>query len=219
MLHDQGIPTYGNVFWLAHDGTAKEMRQWMDKFGEDTIRKRDYEGRTVITHACMGANASMLKYLLTQRVPVSDRDAVASLEAWSTECFLMVIQRLDPCANKLVLDATIHNNPDGVHTLVNERGCDPNVRDRHGRTPLHLACYHGFYHILGIKGADTTAVDKYGRTPMDLAVAYGQFICIDVMVENAYNRGNHKELLSSLEPLSRFGLLDYYRQQLRHGPL
>ena len=51
-----------------------------------------------------------------------------------------------------------------------ERGADQNVRSRLGHTPLHMACYKGYYgmikFLLKSGEIDLNTQDAHGRTPL-----------------------------------------------------
>ena len=65
-------------------------------------------------------------------------------------------------------------------------GDDVNARDIYGRTPLHEACYNGYYIDTGFvralvnMGADVNAIDINGRTPLMIAnfEGYGEIVRI-----------------------------------------
>ena len=57
------------------------------------------------------------------------------------------------------------------------RGCDPNTRDRDGRTPLFAALEHGAQALPLVRaliayGADPEAADANGETPLGLALEH-----------------------------------------------
>jgi len=59
-----------------------------------------------------------------------------------------------------------------VQRLIDE-GCDVNLHDRHGMTPLHFACQeHSLENarVLLAAGAQIDARDKHGNTPLSKAV-------------------------------------------------
>jgi len=61
-----------------------------------------------------------------------------------------------------------HNQAGRVKALLKE-GVVVNVQDKHGVSPLHMACYHGFHDIAEMllrAGADTTLEDSKGNTPI-----------------------------------------------------
>lgn len=56
--------------------------------------------------------------------------------------------------------------------LLLHRGADPNARNAHRQTAMHLCVLHHKHQILGTlieHGADPAAVDGVGHTPLDLA--------------------------------------------------
>jgi ankyrin repeat protein len=62
---------------------------------------------------------------------------------------------------------------------------DPNVRDRHGRTPLHYAIMlYGPRGLLLDHGADPNARDKDGKTPLHYAVARRDWYGVKLLLEH-----------------------------------
>lgn len=60
------------------------------------------------------------------------------------------------------------------------------VRDRRGRTPMHLAAARGRTDVLEFlwsKAADLDAEDEDGRTPLHLAAANGHVECVRLLVD------------------------------------
>ena len=56
-----------------------------------------------------------------------------------------------------------------------ERGMTPHCTDRHGNTPLHIACQHGLRRIVKSLlrvGADINAGNREGNTPLHMCYAY-----------------------------------------------
>jgi ankyrin repeat protein len=78
-----------------------------------------------------------------------------------------------------------------------EFGGDPNVRDRHGRTPLHHAAAEerGLEPLLEA-GADPNARDKEGKTPLHYAVAHGRSDAVKLLLE--YGAEVDEELAEAL---------------------
>ncbi|AKT34475.1 Ankyrin repeat [Pyrobaculum sp. WP30] len=78
-----------------------------------------------------------------------------------------------------------------------EFGGDPNVRDRHGRTPLHHAIMlDGPLGLLLDHGADPSARDKEGKTPLHYAVARRDRYGVKLLLE--YGAEVDEELAEAL---------------------
>jgi len=63
-----------------------------------------------------------------------------------------------------------------VQCLLDHEGCEIDLKDDEGSTPLHLACMEGFADIMGLlisKGANPNVKDCRENTPLQLAVTFG----------------------------------------------
>uniref|UniRef100_A0A8C9PWQ3 NF-kappa-B inhibitor alpha n=1 Tax=Spermophilus dauricus TaxID=99837 RepID=A0A8C9PWQ3_SPEDA len=86
--------------------------------------------------------------------------------------------------------AVITNQPEIAEALL-EAGCDPELRDFRGNTPLHLACEHGFLASIGVlTQACTTqhlqsilqATNYNGHTCLHLASIHGYLGIVEFLV-------------------------------------
>jgi len=70
-----------------------------------------------------------------------------------------------------MLHVAVFSNNIKIIVFLLENGADCSVKDKNGRTPLHLACrwdYFGIIAFLLEKGADINIKDNYGKTCLDL---------------------------------------------------
>eukprot|EP00049_Salpingoeca_infusionum_P004450 m.79541 g.79541 ORF g.79541 m.79541 type:complete len:1113 (+) comp12571_c1_seq1:120-3458(+) len=107
-------------------------------------------------------------------------DAFASFgQERATPLHLAASQGNVGCA-QLILSAC---HPSTAHQLLD-------VRDRHGRTPLHVAAVEAQAKVLDLlvrQGADLFALDKQGQTPLDAVVATDSVELLSVLMKVSNN--------------------------------
>ena len=127
----------------------------INEFGCDTnIRGRN--GRTVLHSACEGGCVALVRTL------ICDHNADVNAHDNNNDTPLHM--------------AAIHGE-DVALVLINEFGCDTNIRGRNGRTVLHSACEGGCVALVRTlicdHNADVNAQDKDNDTPLHLAAENG----------------------------------------------
>jgi FOG: Ankyrin repeat len=73
-----------------------------------------------------------------------------------------------------------------VKRLVIDWGVDPNVRERHGVTPLHYAARNGHLDVVEFlleHGADPNVQDNDGKTPLHYATTHCNFAEASVLLD------------------------------------
>ncbi|XP_068971924.1 transient receptor potential channel pyrexia-like isoform X2 [Bombus flavifrons] len=76
-----------------------------------------------------------------------------------------------------------------VEILLKKGGCDPNIEDNDGRTPLHLALGRSLLaydvtELLIMWKANINKTDKYGYTPLHIAALNELSQCVDILIQH-----------------------------------
>ncbi len=78
--------------------------------------------------------------------------------------------------------------PESVWKLLLDNGADANIKDRYGRTPLHLLARAGdpkMAELLISRGASVNARDNQGRTPAKIAIQSGHERMVEVLSKDS----------------------------------
>jgi cytohesin len=92
--------------------------------------------------------------------------------------------------------ACIVGNAEVVRVLLEEGQDDPNTRDRHGNTPLHIAAVNrraNIARILLAHGADPFIAQPSGWTPLDVALAKRCAELVDILTEPMSNQESYPD--------------------------
>ena len=115
--------------------------------------------------ACRFRNLSMVKTLIECGANVNGRDADG---------------------NTLIhITARIDQREEAMQTLLNYWTCDPNIKNKEERTPLHVACMYG--NLSGVKllikhGARVNLKDIHSNTPLSLAVLHNHSSIVSALI-------------------------------------
>ena len=116
-----------------------------------------------------------------------------------------LLERNPMYKNSLLTEASKWNNPEFVSLLVLKFNFDVNLRNKYGRTPLHLATERGHGEVvleLLKLGADPFIEDAFKNKPLDLAI-----------------HKNHKDLIRVLRPATRKAQNAAYIKEYSRVPL
>lgn len=174
-----------------HDEALSAVRAWLDAGGDPNVK--DASGIPLICEVTLADSYSAIKLLLDAGVEfdilcqkdstpisrvtaslISDDSTKSSVEML-TFLHNRGVEICDPHSGSSPLFTTVsYGRVENAGTLL-ELGCDPNVQDKLGRTPLHK-CFLGtprgvdIARLLIAYGADTEAEDEDGLTPLDYAM-------------------------------------------------
>lgn len=100
-------------------------------------------------------------------------------------------ENIKPYNESLLYHAAINGKKEMVEMLL-EKGCNTDVKNERGYTPLHAATLYGFTIVVGIllkNKAEVDIQDGYGNTPLQEAVSNykNDMAIIILLVENGAN--------------------------------
>ena len=78
--------------------------------------------------------------------------------------------------------------PEAVWMVLLDNGANANIKDRYGRTPLHLLARAGnpeLARLLISRGASVNTIDNQGRTPAKIATQSGHERMVDVLSDDS----------------------------------
>ena len=134
----------------------------INEFGCDT-NIIGWRNITVLHYACMGGSVALVRTLI--------RDHNADVNAQDK------INQL-PTVQTPLHEAAYHGQEDVALALINEFGCDPNIRGSDGSTVLQKACAGGCVALVRTlirnHNVDVNERGKFGYTPLHMAAQYGK---------------------------------------------
>jgi uncharacterized protein len=170
--------------------------------GPDTRVPSEKELESEIRQAVFSDNLAKVKTMLKSDpglLLVKDEDGQTLLH-YAAECGdVRLVEHRDP-ATLDVLYYSVVTESAGVLEFLLTNKPDVNVRDKDGRTPLHLAVNRKRAELLLAHGANVNARDKDGRTPLHDAALTGYKDVVAVLLAakadvNAADEGGATPLL------------------------
>ena len=192
---------------LVDDVTREQLLHKACGYGQSDIVRWlvDHGGSTEVLddngdypqHICFIHDHCCLQ-ILTQLGPVDvckqdkNNDTILHLACRSTkeDVLQYILQTLGSCNKALLIKN--NNNKTPFHLLASARSAsketltlmkceNPNLQDKSGNTPLHLACQHGYCelveHLITNCRCDPNVANDKGELPLHIAVAQSQVKC------------------------------------------
>lgn len=154
-------------FRACLDGDLRRVERFVNEGGDPTVV--DGDGRNGIYYACIEANLDVCKYLYKMRV---DMNPVMRINGFTP---------LHLCAVGRTRD---HRSVTAY--ILSRKGCDVDVKDNAGATPLMRGCQRGNTTVVKMllnNGAEHGAQDNHKWTALHYACYHGWTKCVDALIE------------------------------------
>jgi hypothetical protein len=181
--------TFAAAVLATRAGEPDAVRQLA--FGGIELMK-DYDGRTLLSHAAAAGAHKVVELLLDRRADVNERNRWGqtpldeALAAKQQSMAQLLVQRRGVMGMEAMSATLVEAAGDGrletsadaeqLVRIMRQSGIDPDANDYDRRTALHLACANGYVRtaelLVGLK-ADVNATDRWGGTPLADAVTGG----------------------------------------------
>ena len=172
-------------------------------------------GNTPLHIACGNGHSHIAEYLLTQakcnpNVVTKSGDTPLHI-ACSNGDLEIVISIIETSTLRINLDVINNNKQTALHIvcmnahkeitayLLSCPGCNPNIKDNHGNTPLHIASSSNFYDIVKVivenvhNIVDVHLTNNHRQTALHLACKHGHNDIVEFLVSQAKCHPNVKE--------------------------
>ena len=182
----------------ASSGTEKIVSFLISELGCDPNAKNDL-GNTVLHIACQGGGISLVRILVCQHNVAIN----AQNDLHDTPLHLAILNRK--------LEVALY--------LINELGCDPNVRGSRGRLALHGACEMSSISLVqAMAKANIHARDDLGNTPLHIAALCGAEKTVSCLISKLGCDPNVKGELgrSALHVACQKGNISLVRTLIQH---
>jgi len=161
---------------------------------DNVLKTRDKDGKTLLIMASAKGDAEMVEFLLEQNVSIKqvDINAKTALDYAvenNDKKIIDLISKEQEHLNKMLL---ISVSEDFYAKSFLDDGADPNITDKHGRTPLIIASSFGSADsvklLLEAYDVDVDVKDKKGETAIMKAARAGSAETIKLLIRHGADR-------------------------------
>ena len=174
-------------------GATEKVAYLLEK--DIDVHKADASGWTAMDYACKHGHETITSQLIKAGVNVNSENILgltplmlASLFGHVTCVETFLLQGADISHSSHSDLSRLHiasiNNDYEWAQITNYNKADTEIKDKHGRTPLHYACFYGHNKVVEqLYGALSTVFDNYGLTPLMYAAANAHRCCIEELIK------------------------------------